>query len=525
MRSLLTLLLLLLSVTALVAQDNITHVYNFGAKTKNLTQNEVDIWILQAKKGEILIVHVDSGEFDPVLQLVRKNGEAVTKTIDDAGSESRFRVRLPGTGEYHVLVHAFKKRGGGNYRISFNRFRASPVKVGSRVAGTFDMSGTTHHYFQATKGSILIPDARGARITWTVLDPTGRNLSTWSGTARAESTGEHTITLTGRPREGYSLLLREARLRDWKDEGTAVRTLEAGEMDVWRFDAIADRFRVIEVQKQGNLLTQLVPASVSEKEGGLQVDRRDEGPAFVTFPSSRKGDVQREYVLFRRAGRFVVHLLARSRMEYRLRMFDPTLPLPAGSALDGRMAVGGTALYTIRATAGQIIHASVDSGSFDAFLRLYDGQGNLLVENDDGGENLNSRISLLVKRSGCYRLQISSTGNGGGGAFRVRHEVEAVPALEIGKRSAGRLGSGGEGYWSFRGEKGRTVLVLTRSAACDVAVELFGPDGVGVKSDDDGGVGSDSLMAVRLPESGQYILKVSGRQGEGNYEVRLIDGE
>jgi len=206
-------------------------------------------------------------------------------------------------------------------------------------------------------------------------------------------------------------------------------------------------------------------------------------------------------------------------------MFDPTLPLPAGSALDGRIAVGGTALYTIQATAGQIINASVDSGSFDAFLRLYDGQGNLLVKNDDGGENLNSRISLLVKRSDRYRLQISSTGNGGGGAFRVRHEVEAVPALKIGKRGTGRLGSGSEAYWSFRGEKGRTVLVLARSATCDVAVELFGPDGAGLKSDDDGGVGSDSLMAVRLPESGQYVLKVSGRQGEGDYEVRLIDGE
>ena len=171
MRSLLTMLLLLLSATAMVAQYNITHVLDLGVKRKYLTQDEVDIWILHGKEDEILIVHVEAGEFDPVLQLARASGEDLTEKIDDEGSESRFRVRLHGNGIYHVYVHAFKKRGGGNYRISFNRLQASPVKVGLRVAGTFDTSGIAHHYFQATKGSILVPDARGAGNTLTVHDP------------------------------------------------------------------------------------------------------------------------------------------------------------------------------------------------------------------------------------------------------------------------------------------------------------------------------------------------------------------
>ena len=56
-------------------------------------------------------------------------------------------------------------------------------------------------------------------------------------------------------------------------------------------------------------------------------------------------------------------------------------------------------------------------------------------------------------------------------------------------------------------------------------VEILSPSGVSLGRDDDGGVHSDSLLAVDLPEDGRYTLIVTSKSGEGDYTVRLIDGE
>ncbi len=50
------------------------------------------------------------------------------------------------------------------------------------------------------------------------------------------------------------------------------------------------------------------------------------------------------------------------------------------------------------------------SGAFDPYLYLEDSHGDLLAENDDGGEGLNSRIVYRAKRTATYRLIATSLG-------------------------------------------------------------------------------------------------------------------
>ncbi|MBN2492274.1 MAG: PPC domain-containing protein [Planctomycetes bacterium] len=515
-------LFVLLAAWTLEAQEAVRDVKQDGVETKFLTHNQIDTWKARIQENETLIVHVSSLEFDPVLQLVRKDGSQVTDKIDDEGSESRLRVRLTEAGEYHVRVHAFQMRGGGNYRITFERLVSTPIEVAARTNGAFDAEGVAHHHFLAEEGAILVPDLRGTR-SQVMRDAVGRILYGWENTIRVMATGEHTITLRGRGHGGYSLLIRRATIRDLGDAHEAAGALEDGALDVWGIDAEAGQFRRIEIRKQGRVMTRLGLAPETKDEKALLVERQPSSPVpFTLFPASTKGDAVRYFVLFNRSARFELALLARSDLTYRLLASDPTAALPLPGDAEGRIDVGGTAFYTIAAEAGGILHLAVDSEQFDPTVRLHDERGNLLLENDDGGNGLGSTLALLVKKSAQLRVQVSAVGNGGGGRFRIRGRQEAVPSLAIGDHGRGRLGEGADAYWSFAGQKGQTILVHARSLDVDVQAEVFGPEGTSLGTDDDSGVGTDSLMAIRLPASGRYILRVGSRRGAGAYAVQLI---
>ena len=97
----------------------------------------------------------------------------------------------------------------------------------------------------------------------------------------------------------------------------------------------------------------------------------------------------------------------------------------------------------------------------------------------------------------------------------------------LSSRSVRKLGAvelNSTDYWAFTGTESRSVLLSVRSSVCNPTVSLYGPEGVRLASDDDGGVGSDSLLAVELPKAGRYTIRVSAKQGAGEYTLRLIDG-
>ena len=109
---------LFLSV-AVFAQEGVRKLDGAGEHTKYLTPGQLDEWIFEGEKGETVIVHVATGEFDSVLGLAvkREKQDQVLFEVDDDGSDSRFALRLPEKVEYKIRVHAFKYNGGGNYKL------------------------------------------------------------------------------------------------------------------------------------------------------------------------------------------------------------------------------------------------------------------------------------------------------------------------------------------------------------------------------------------------------------------------
>jgi hypothetical protein len=76
-------------------------------------------------------------------------------------------------------------------------------------------------------------------------------------------------------------------------------------------------------------------------------------------------------------------------------------------------------------SAGKTYAIDMESSAFDTYLRLEDGEGKVLDENDDIslGINLNSRIIFSPKSDGIYRIVATSFARRGIGTYALTIRV------------------------------------------------------------------------------------------------------
>src|SRR5262245_60975033 len=91
------LLVLPLAAVPARAQESVHDLRGPGQHGGFLTPGQIDRWNFEGEKGETIIAHVVSKEFDPILELARPGDkdDQVLLEVDDPGNESRFAIRLP----------------------------------------------------------------------------------------------------------------------------------------------------------------------------------------------------------------------------------------------------------------------------------------------------------------------------------------------------------------------------------------------------------------------------------------------
>lgn len=513
------------TTTTVRAQESVRNLQGPGQHNAFLTHNQVDRWIFDGEKGETIVAHVVSREFDPILELVKsgeKDDEKELIQVDDPGNESRFSFRLPDQGRYKIRVHAYKFQGGGNYTLGVQRFQARPLDIGKALLGSFDRAGKGYLYFQAVKDQILIPNLKGGSAqAWKLLDRQGRELPNWAGSVHIEEPGECTLIVSGSPQHRYDLLLREARQKNLIQAKDATSKVDQGEMDVWNFVGKPGDFRLLEVDTKGQLQSRLVYAPVDKKDE-QRIKGGNPRPEIEYLPVASRGGRARIAAILGRAGRYQLQLKAETTASYNLSARDPSIAIAWGKDAAGALPVGGSAFYSFKVMPGQLLEATIGSKSFAPQARLYDDQGRMV---DASGEGLDARITHMVLSEGLYRLQVSSIGDGGGGDYRLALRETPLKELEIGGRAKTSIEPGATDFWVFAGQEGKTVFFSVRSAAFDPSVSLRSPDGVQLAADNRGTTSTGSLFAVTLPKTGRYTLWVASQRGAGEYSVRLIDGD
>lgn len=210
--------------------------------------------------------------------------------------------------------------------------------------------------------------------------------------------------------------------------------------------------------------------------------------------------------------------------------------------------------WRFSATGGEAIDFAMRSEYFDAYLRVGGvGDAEILAENDDGGEGMNSLLTFDVPEDGDYVVVASSFRGGAEGPFTLemsraaptvsgasilRDWLPGAPRIRAGQRLDGMLDDRSPlmddrshfQIYSFQGEAGERITIKLDSDDFDAFLGLLRTDdGVNPlwEQDDDSGQGTNAQITVDVPADGVYgiVVNTLRPRSTGSFTLEVIEGD
>ena len=169
------------------------------------------------------------------------------------------------------------------------------------------------------------------------------------------------------------------------------------------------------------------------------------------------------------------------------------------------------------------------SGYIDTYLEAYDSSYNFIAANDDGGDDFNARLELLVDTGKTYLVRLICYNSDDSGPYRIWASFENIPAdernteysravaLKLGEPNFVYFRTPSESRW-FRYESprsGNTLVVQTRGNM-DTVMYLYDFNGSPIAYDDDSGEGYNAMIFERLG-TGTFYIEVREYSGGTGY--------
>jgi hypothetical protein len=187
-------------------------------------------------------------------------------------------------------------------------------------------------------------------------------------------------------------------------------------------------------------------------------------------------------------------------------------------------------IYTVRFAANHTYHIDMMSKDFDSYLRLEGPDGKQVAEDDDGGDDLDARITYRCTTAGTYRIVATTPGPSPklgkytlvvrqeagvaakvalkgnelelkGGKARVEGALTRDDPLDVGGRRNGPCK-----IYTVRFAADVLYRIDLKSRDFDSFLRLEGPDGKQVAEDDDGGGGRDARIYYSSAKGGTYRI-------------------
>ena len=213
-------------------------------------------------------------------------------------------------------------------------------------------------------------------------------------------------------------------------------------------------------------------------------------------------------------------------------------PQPPGDAARGEIASGQQAQaeltagwadnWTYTSPGEEYVSVSVEAvgDRWDPYLEIYGADGQLLADDDDGGERLNAHLGAVwLSQPGTYTIYVS--GYYGTGVYEVvLSRVEPVGGdIDYGQSVTGELAALTEWHvWTFDGKAGEAVSIKMRAEQSDLdaALDLYGPGGH-IRAF--GNAAANDIAAVEgfiLLDDGRYrVAARSANDTAGRYRLDL----
>jgi hypothetical protein len=160
------------------------------------------------------------------------------------------------------------------------------------------------------------------------------------------------------------------------------------------------------------------------------------------------------------------------------------------------------------------------TGDFDPVLRVIDADGEVLGEDDDGGDDRDARLTLTLPGGPGVQAEVREFSGDAGSYLLITARASAAgPELTAGTPVRGVVAADGAVNHPFTGS-GRSITITVQGIdGFDPFLRVLSDDAV-LGEDDDGGDGTDSRLELSIPEGEQVVVEVSGFGGRaGPYEV------
>lgn len=205
--------------------------------------------------------------------------------------------------------------------------------------------------------------------------------------------------------------------------------------------------------------------------------------------------------------------------------------------------------YRVRLVQGQQVEITLQGDNFDAFLVLFDDDGERVAYDDDSAGGTDARIQFTATKTADYIIVVNSVGEREEGDFAlfVEHKggnragtaTPATPSgrmLSLGQRVTGTLNASSltasdDTYYDaylIRGVPNTTVSISLESDDFDayLVIGLPGDDFESLESDDDGAGGTNSRLVYTFKDSQTYEIRANTlSEGEmGSYTLSVSAG-
>ena len=197
-------------------------------------------------------------------------------------------------------------------------------------------------------------------------------------------------------------------------------------------------------------------------------------------------------------------------------------------------------LHRVNLTKGKVYQIDMISADFDCYLRLEDKDGKQVAEDDDGGGDLNARITFKAPADGNYQI-VATMFNDGAGNYQLKVAERKVRPL---KTEALKLDDAGaatvqskldnndeRGYitpstfqkvYTVKLKAGETYVIDMESTDFDAFLNVLDADERTLASDDDSGGNLNVQISFRPDADGTYLIIATGLgDPQGDYSLKI----